>query len=119
MADSYSKFTKAIRSINTIICSPHNANSISLLCYNNARETTEYGFNYKNVSDVCTGKKKSHKGFVFKFEKPSISWTYETCKAEAAKYEKRSQFKAGAPGAYTKSKKNGWLDEFFPKNSRK
>ena len=52
--------------------------------YNNARETAEYGFNYKNVSDVCTGKKKSHKGFIFKFEKSSISWTYETCKAEAA-----------------------------------
>lgn len=37
--------------------------------YNSARETAEYGFNYKNVSDVCTGKKKSHKGFVFRFEK--------------------------------------------------
>lgn len=37
--------------------------------YNNARETAEYGFNYKNVSDVCTGKKKSHKGYVFRFEK--------------------------------------------------
>ena len=83
--------------------------------YNNARETAEYGFNYKNVSDVCTGKKKSHKGFVFKFEKSSISWTYETCKAEAAKYEKRSHFKAGAPGAYKKSRTNGWLDEYFPK----
>ena len=32
--------------------------------YNNARETVEYGFNYKNVSDVCTGKKKSHKGYL-------------------------------------------------------
>ena len=37
--------------------------------YNNARETVEYGFNYKNVSDVCTGKKKSHKGYVFRFER--------------------------------------------------
>ena len=42
-------------------------------------------------------------------------WTYETCKAEANKYEKRSHFKKGAPGAYTKSRINGWLDEFFPK----
>lgn len=41
--------------------------------YNSARETSEYGFNYKNVSDVCTGKKKTHKGFVFRFEKPSNS----------------------------------------------
>ena len=37
--------------------------------YNNARETEEYGFNYRNVSQVCHGEKKSHKGFVFKFIK--------------------------------------------------
>lgn len=83
--------------------------------YNNARETAEYGFNYKNVSDVCTGKKKTHKGFVFRFENLSNSWTYETCQAEAAKYKNRSHFKVGAPGAYTKSRTNGWLDDFFPK----
>ena len=83
--------------------------------YNNARETVEYGFNYKNVSDVCTGKKKSHKGYVFRFASQTHSWTYEACKTEAAKYEKRSHFKAAQPSAYTKSRKNGWLDEFFPK----
>lgn len=82
--------------------------------YSSARETTEYGFNYKNVSDVCIGKRKSHKGYVFRFEKPVNSWNYEVCKAEASKYEKRSQFKAAKPGAYTKSRINGWLDEFFP-----
>lgn len=37
--------------------------------YNSARETEEYGFNYKNVSQVCRGKRKSHKGFIFKFYK--------------------------------------------------
>ena len=37
--------------------------------YNNARETEAYGFNYKNVSAVCHGEKKTHKGFVFRFEK--------------------------------------------------
>ncbi len=37
--------------------------------YNNARETEAYGFNYKNVSQVCHGEKKSHKGYVFRFEK--------------------------------------------------
>lgn len=36
--------------------------------YNNARETEAYGFNYKNVSAVCHGKRKSHKGFIFRFE---------------------------------------------------
>ena len=43
-------------------------------------------------------------------------WTYEACKAEAAKYEKRGKFKKGCIGAYRKSRINGWLDEFFPKN---
>ena len=75
--------------------------------YNNARETVEYGFNYKNVSDVCTGKKKSHKGFVFRFVSQKNSWTYEACKAEASKYKKRSHFKAAQSGAYTKSRING------------
>jgi hypothetical protein len=37
--------------------------------YNNARETEKYGFNYRNVSQVCHGEKKSHKGYVFRFEK--------------------------------------------------
>ena len=37
--------------------------------YNNARETEQYGFNYRNVSQVCHGEKKSHKGFMFRFEK--------------------------------------------------
>ena len=37
--------------------------------YNNARETEGYGFNFKNVSQVCNGKRKSHKGYVFRFEK--------------------------------------------------
>ena len=37
--------------------------------YNNARETEKFGFNYRNVSQVCHGEKKSHKGFVFRFEK--------------------------------------------------
>ena len=82
--------------------------------YNSARETQEYGFNYKNVSRVCHGKSKSHKGYVFKFAKQHNPWTYDTCKDKACKYEKRSHFKDGAPGAYRKSRLEGWLDDFFP-----
>ena len=37
--------------------------------YNSARETEKYGFNYRNVSQVCHGERKSHKGYVFRFEK--------------------------------------------------
>lgn len=50
------------------------------------------------------------------YSKPHGYWTYDACKAEAAKYEKRNQFKEAQPGAYTKSRINGWLDDFFPKN---
>ena len=50
------------------------------------------------------------------YSKPHGYWTYDACKAEAAKYEKRNQFKEAQPGAYTKSRINGLLDDFFPKN---
>ena len=36
-------------------------------------------------------------------------------RAEAVKYNNRMQFRAGASGAYTKSRINGWLDDFYPK----
>ena len=36
--------------------------------YKNIRETMAYGFNYGNVYKVCCGIKKTHKGFVFRFE---------------------------------------------------
>ena len=44
--------------------------------YNNARETEQFGFNYRNVSQVCHGEKKTHKGFVFKFEKKDIVFDF-------------------------------------------
>lgn len=49
------------------------------------------------------------------FSKPAGYWNFERCKNEASKYETRMQFKNGMPGAYNKSRLNGWLDEFFPK----
>lgn len=36
--------------------------------YNNAREAELYGFNFKNISQVLHGHKKTHKGYIFKFE---------------------------------------------------
>lgn len=38
-------------------------------------------------------------------------WTNETCKEEALKYIKRSDFKAGSGGAYNFAKDNGFLKE--------
>lgn len=37
--------------------------------YKNAREAVEYGFDFKSISAVCHGKLKSHKGYIFRFEK--------------------------------------------------
>ena len=45
------------------------------------------------------------------------SWNYETCIAEARKYECVSDFRKGATGAYKAAWKNGWLKDYtFFKN---
>lgn len=48
-------------------------------------------------------------------QKPHGYWTYERCKDEASKYNRRLEFRKGNSGAYMRSYLNGWLDEFFPK----
>lgn len=51
------------------------------------------------------------------FKRPAASntkWTYEKCKAEASKYSTRGELARFSRGAYDKSWKEGWLDEFFP-----
>lgn len=42
-------------------------------------------------------------------------WTYETCMKESKKYNTRNEFKKGCSGAYNVARKNGWVDDFFPK----
>ncbi|MBR4699500.1 MAG: hypothetical protein IKP16_06090 [Prevotella sp.] len=37
--------------------------------YKSAREAAKDGFNYNSISAVCHGKLKSHKGYIFRFEK--------------------------------------------------
>lgn len=90
--------------------------------YDNARQTGQYGFSYKSVSQVCNGKSKTHKGFIFKFTSPQDNeekWTYEKCKQEASKYRNRSEFKLLSAYACRKSREAGWLDEFFPNYKNK
>lgn len=41
---------------------------------------------------------------------------YNNCKEEAKKYKTRNEFARKSSAAYNFSCKNGWLDEFFPKN---
>lgn len=43
------------------------------------------------------------------------SWTKRSCADEATKYSGRKEFERGTPRAYYAARKNGWLDEFFPK----
>lgn len=45
---------------------------------------------------------------------PKSYWTYDVCKKEASKYKNRAKFKKEANAAYLVSKKQKWLEEFFP-----
>lgn len=50
-----------------------------------------------------------------KERKPNGYWTYERCKEEAGKYKSRNDFCVSNCSAYQAARRNGWLDEFFPK----
>lgn len=47
----------------------------------------------------------------------STKWTMEICREESLNYKNRNSFKSNSSGAYNKSYRSGWLDEFFPKSS--
>ena len=51
--------------------------------------------------------------------KTSIWENKENCTKEAKKYKSRSEFQKNAQTAYVHARKNGWLDEFFPKPEKK
>ena len=61
------------------------------------------------LNDVCCHMIEQHK--------PNGYWNYDRCQEIALKYNKRSLFQKEASRAYTVSRKNNWLDEFFPKNN--
>jgi len=50
-------------------------------------------------------------------KKPSGFWTYRKCVKEAKKYKSHSDFQKNSGGAYAAARRNGWLDEFYPKNN--
>ena len=51
-------------------------------------------------------------------KKPEGFWdNFDHCREEAKKYGNKRRFQKGSPGAYAKAYQNGWLDEFFPKES--
>ena len=43
-------------------------------------------------------------------------WNYENCKIESIKYKTRSEFYKKSNYIYGVSRKNNWLNDFFPKN---
>lgn len=45
-----------------------------------------------------------------------LIWTREAVGTEAAKYNRRSDFKKGNGSAYSAALKNGWLNELFRKD---
>lgn len=48
--------------------------------------------------------------------KPNGYWlNYDNCKEEANKYGTRTAFQKSSNVAYNAARKNGWLDDFFPK----
>ena len=49
----------------------------------------------------------------------SLKWTYETCKEAAVKCKNKEEFKKKYGRAHNVSRENGWIDEFFPFNSKK
>ena len=49
-------------------------------------------------------------------QKPKRYWNKERCKEEASKYNRRVDFQKESGSAYGVALRNGWLDEFFPKN---
>lgn len=55
------------------------------------------------LNEVC-----NHMEFI---QKPNGYWTKEKCFEEALKYQTRTEFQRGCESAYSKARKNGWLDE--------
>lgn len=90
-------------------------------CYNEAKK-------YKSRHEFDRGSSVAYEtsrknGWLDKFvwlnqqTHPKGYWTYEKCKEEAQKYKSRYEFLKNVPGACDSSRRNGWLDEFFPKDN--
>jgi len=45
-------------------------------------------------------------------------WTYETCREAAETCKNREEFKKNFSRAHNVSRKNGWIDEFFPEKDK-
>jgi putative NADPH-quinone reductase len=79
------------------------------LKYNNRSEFRKNSPAYNSslrkgwLDEICSHMVELHK--------PNNYWTKERCQEEALKYNSRSEFKNNSVSAYSKSHKEGWLDE--------
>jgi hypothetical protein len=89
--------------------------------YNNRSEFQRKEFGAYNkarinnwLNDICQHMKTPNSVK----DKPNGYWNNKTkCANESKKYENRNEFRINSTCAYNYSRKNGWLDEFFPKIS--
>jgi predicted GIY-YIG superfamily endonuclease len=73
-----------------------------------------YQSSYKNgwLDEFCSD--------MIEIRKPRGYWNIkDNCRIEALKYNTKVEFSKGSSRAYNSSWKNGWLDEFFPKKTKK
>jgi len=89
-------------------------------CYKEAlKYKTLYNFRKKS-SGAYTIALRNHWLFEYTWLKRRVNevwnkkWNYETCHEEALKYNSRSSFGKGSPGAYNIARLNRWLDDWFP-----
>ncbi len=78
--------------------------------YNSRGEFCKGNFTAYNAA-LKNGWLDEYDWFVQK-HKPNGSWNYYTCKEEAKKFNTRTEFMKGVPGAYAIALKNGWLNDY-------
>lgn len=66
------------------------------------------GAYYSSIKHGCLDNVCSH---MISITKPNNYWTYERCKEEALKYNKKTPFIRQSRGAYNSAHKNGWIDD--------
>ena len=72
------------------------------------KSSSAYSISIKNgwLDDICLHMKSNWK---------RNFWNYDKCKKESLIYLSRNEFSKKSTYACNVSRKNGWLDEFFPK----
>lgn len=98
---------------NTIVWDKTNCLNVAILCKTRKEFSIRFVSAYINarkngwLDEIC-----SH---MILLRKPKNYWNFENCKEAAKKYNTRFDFSHKCSGAYFVSKKNNWLDAFYPK----